>query len=305
MANSFSSDDFFWQTGAKQHLSRMLLDLPQSSQVKMEFGATFLEVRVVISPLTAEKPPPTRRMRHLPPSKIKRNRRRLLKFLEKGMQPDETQTSGYTPAAVAAPDDPQEGGQAPAVTEVEEHPPLESGIPSPVNENFSSPASENGPTPVQDRPSSLREKIEELNKQIIEFSSDVRAATSRLPHATPYIVPHLRSPTPCTRKPMQKNPVNVASQVSLTHNRFAALACESEHGNTDTTDEENADEDDDPTREEVAIPAMDGKMLLPVADAVLTPSPAGKPHRKEIAPRKIVKVRRKGKNCEQNSCKSS
>ena len=275
MANSVSSEDSFWQTGAKQHLFKMLLDLPQSSQVRIEFGATFLEVKVEISPLTAEKPPPTRGTRHLPPSRIKRNRRRLLKFLEKGMQPDESQKSGFTPAAAAVPDDPQEGGQAPAVTEVEEHPPLESGIPSPVNENFSSPASENGPTPLQDRPSSLHEKIMELHKRIIE---------SLEAHA-------------------KKNPVNVANQVSLTHNRFAALACE--NGNTDTDDEESAEEDDDPTREEVATPAMDGKMLLPVADAVLTPSPAGKPHRKEIAPRKIVKVRRKRKKCEQNSCKSS
>ena len=155
MANSVSSEDSFWQTGAKQHLFKMLLDLPQSSQVRMEFGATFLEVKVEISPLTAEKPPPTRGTRHLPPSRIKRNRRRLLEFLEKGMQPDESQKSGFTPAAAAVPDDPQEGGQAPAVTEeVEEHPPIEDGIPPSVTENLSSPASENGQTPVMDRPSS-------------------------------------------------------------------------------------------------------------------------------------------------------
>ena len=278
MANSASSDDSFWQTGAKQHLFKMLLDLPQSSQVRIEFGATFLEVKVEISPLTAEKPPPTRGTRHLPPSRIKRNRRRLLKFLEKGMQPDESQKSGFTPAAVAVPDDPQEGGQAPAVTEVEEHPPLESGIPSPVPENLSSPATKN------------------------RFNwADYRAKHFGTP-ATPYIVPHLRNPTP--RMCIQENPVYEASQSLLTHNRFSPLACESENGNTDKTDEENADEDEDPTREEVAVPAMDGNMLLPVADAVLTPSPADNPHRKEIAPRKIVKVRRK-KKCEQNSCISS
>ena len=317
MANSFSSDDFFWETGAKQHLSRMLLDLPQSSQVKMEFGATFLEVRVDISPLTAEKPPPTRSRRHLPPSKVKRNRRRLLKFLAKGMQPDETQVSGHTPAAVTAPDEPQESGHAPAAVMVD-HPPLEDGIPPSVTENLSSPASENGQTPVKDRPSSphlsngekldFNGKMAKLNKKLDEFL----AKHSGEP-ATPYVPPHLRM---CIQgnpanvyNSQKKNPVYVSSPILLTQNKYAAIACDDgkEHESTDETDAESAaDEDnntdDDPTREDV--PAMDWNILQPVEDAVMTPSPAGNPQRKAASPRKIVKVRRK-KKCKQYSCKAS
>jgi len=283
----------------------MLSDLPQSSQVRMEFGATFLEVKVEISPLTAEKPPPTRSKRHLPPSKAKRNRRRLLKFLAKGMQPDETQVSGQTPATVAAPDEPQESGHAPAAAVEEHHPPLGSGIPPSVDENLSSPASENGQTPVQDRPSShhlatSEEKFDILMKEIEEFHKHFSVTSQAL------LTQNRSTALANVHNSQEKKPVNVSSPALLTQNRFTALAYvpESEHENTDATDEENADEDDDPTREEVGVPARDGNMLLPVADAVLTPSPAGKPHRKEIAPRKIVKVRRK-KKCEQNSCKSS
>ena len=75
--------------------------------------------------------------------------------------------------------------------------------------------------------------------------------------------------------------------------RALARDPENEHKSTDATDDENADDDstfdDDLTREEV--PAMDGNMLQPVADAVMTPSPAGNSHRRAVAPQKIVKVR--------------
>ena len=68
-----------------------------------------------------------------------------------------------------------------------------------------------------------------------------------------------------------------------------------EHESTDATDDESADEDsnvdDDLTREDV--PAMDGNILQPVEDAVMTPSPAGNPQRKAASPRKIAKVRRR------------
>ena len=291
MANSFSSDDLFWQTGVKQHLSRMVLDLPQSSQVKMEFGETFVEVRVDISPVTAEKPPPTRRKRHLPPSKVNRNRRRLLKFLEKGMQPDETQASGHTPAAVAAPDDPQEGGQAPAVTEaVEDHPPIEDVMPPSVTENLSSPASEN----------TYDEFYDKLPKPIVETTAKhvVKPATPqtgsvkfKTKHvgkpATPYIPPHLRHRRTC----LQVNPAHVSTPLLLTQRDDLAQDPANVQDNTNSTGEESADKNEDPVREDV--PTLDGTILQPVEDAVLTPSPAGNHQCKAASSRKIAKVRRK------------
>ena len=91
-----------------------------------------------------------------------------------------------------------------------------------------------------------------------------------------------------------------AHDVHVYNSADLALAEKVEHEITDASDDES--EDADPAREDV--PAMDGNILQPVEDAVIPPGPASNSHRKEVASRKIAKVRRK-KRKKNDSCKAS